>query len=727
MEGDLVVAPLDGGLVQDEAESEEVEVDLNEEPRPPVAQRDSAAMIAMEEEEAAAAAAAEGEEERAGDGAEEVEKNQAKSHGDDRQTPADQDDALPTESSETGPSSWPAASSEEAPSALVPTPEAKGIESLSATTDEPSVISATPVDTAIHTLSESTASDAATVISEHEADATPTPASTAAVKPKRGHRRMDSAGLNQLDLNSFSAGPDQGAALSRDRLSTVDDNDDVNDGPIAAPGAQLESPPGEALEAGVASTPNNTAAVLLEDAPQDSNASNNASPSSSRRSTSLSSRPTTAGSDSIAAPATWDGYSSRAAQWPLSASILPDQLAQFAHKQGVEAISRHHPSQSTTNSPAAYVTTSDWLERASEEEQLQTLRDLTASGSFSMVFPLNLRSPMHMACVNVLHRTTLLIKAHGEKAPTSFYMQCYARQVWLIRAIMMIKFKLHEALASELDSFGGWDRPDLFYQAYPNKYPHRTGSMVPFSLRFIHAELPLHSKQSLLTMDRFCLLRAVCNQALATVPEDAAMSSQQRLVRELWVARLRRVILSLSNLLLRLNDLSSASAMFSQLLELDDDHVMLYSCLGRMALSHGHLSLAAKHFSLADAAAQKRHQLSDRRQLAINDALLQLCNGNANASVEALAAIADDVENDGAVVNAQAVAQLYSGDLSAAVATFEEELPSMSTLSEEMLYNLATCYELESEPVKAGFKKRVWIRTVLEKGHDNLDVTCLKV
>jgi len=41
-------------------------------------------------------------------------------------------------------------------------------------------------------------------------------------------------------------------------------------------------------------------------------------------------------------------------------------------------------------------------------------------------------------------------------------------QVWFARAAILLRLKMYTVVMTELDSFGSFDRPDLFYEYYPD-------------------------------------------------------------------------------------------------------------------------------------------------------------------------------------------------------------------------------------------------------------------
>ena len=62
---------------------------------------------------------------------------------------------------------------------------------------------------------------------------------------------------------------------------------------------------------------------------------------------------------------------------------------------------------------------------------------------------------------------------------------------------------------TELIAFRNLDQADLYYEYYPDLYPGRKGSMVPFGMRLLYAELPHLLGKSQDCLDKLCYLRAI--------------------------------------------------------------------------------------------------------------------------------------------------------------------------------------------------------------------------
>jgi hypothetical protein len=53
-----------------------------------------------------------------------------------------------------------------------------------------------------------------------------------------------------------------------------------------------------------------------------------------------------------------------------------------------------------------------------------------------------------------------------------------------------MKLKLFKEAEAELQQFENFEKPHFFYEFQSKSYPNRTGCMIAFGFRMLHAELP---------------------------------------------------------------------------------------------------------------------------------------------------------------------------------------------------------------------------------------------
>lgn len=68
----------------------------------------------------------------------------------------------------------------------------------------------------------------------------------------------------------------------------------------------------------------------------------------------------------------------------------------------------------------------------------------------------------------------------------------HSLQLWFTRIALLIKTKSYLIAQTEAEPFGQLEKPDVFYQFYPEMYGGRPGSIASFSFRLLLAELPMH-------------------------------------------------------------------------------------------------------------------------------------------------------------------------------------------------------------------------------------------
>ncbi|XP_053443083.1 trafficking protein particle complex subunit 12 isoform X2 [Nycticebus coucang] len=125
-----------------------------------------------------------------------------------------------------------------------------------------------------------------------------------------------------------------------------------------------------------------------------------------------------------------------------------------------------------------------------------------------------------------------LLTAHGQGygksgLPTSHTTD--SLQLWFVRLALLVKLGLFQNAEMEFEPFGNLDQPDLYYEYYPHVYPGRRGSMVPFSMRILHAELQQYLGNPQESLDRLHRVKTVCSKILSHLEhglaEDGSVSS----------------------------------------------------------------------------------------------------------------------------------------------------------------------------------------------------------
>lgn len=88
----------------------------------------------------------------------------------------------------------------------------------------------------------------------------------------------------------------------------------------------------------------------------------------------------------------------------------------------------------------------------------------------------------------------------------------HSLQLWFTRIALLIKIKSYTLAQVEAEPFGNLDKPDLFFQFYPEMYGGRPGSIATFSFRLLIAELPMHCGKPKESMARLFNLVATVRQ-----------------------------------------------------------------------------------------------------------------------------------------------------------------------------------------------------------------------
>ncbi|XP_008059853.1 trafficking protein particle complex subunit 12 [Carlito syrichta] len=332
-----------------------------------------------------------------------------------------------------------------------------------------------------------------------------------------------------------------------------------------------------------------------------------------------------------------------------------------------------------------------------------------------------------------------LLTAHGQGygksgLPTSHTTD--SLQLWFVRLALLVKLGLFQNAEMEFEPFGNLDQPDLYYEYYPHVYPGRRGSMVPFSMRILHAELQQYLGNPQESLDRLHGVKTICSKILTNLEqglaEDGGMSSVTQEGRQasirLWRARLGRVMYSMANCLLLMKDyVLAVEAYHSVIKYYPEQEPQLLSGIGRISLQIGDIKTAEKYFQDVEKVTQKLDGLQGKIMVLMNRAFLHLGQNNFAEAHRFFTEILRIEPTNAVANNNAAVCLLYLGKLKDSLQQLEAMVQQdpRHYLHESVLFNLTTMYELESS--RSMQKKQALLEAVAGKEGDSFNTQCLKL
>ncbi|XP_036606991.1 trafficking protein particle complex subunit 12 isoform X2 [Trichosurus vulpecula] len=332
-----------------------------------------------------------------------------------------------------------------------------------------------------------------------------------------------------------------------------------------------------------------------------------------------------------------------------------------------------------------------------------------------------------------------LLTAHGQGygksgLPTSHTTD--SLQLWFVRLALLVKLSLFQNAEMEFEPFGNLDQPDLYYEYYPHVYPGRRGSMVPFSMRILHAELQQYLGNPQESLDRLHNMKTICSKILRNLEqglaEDGSMNNitqENRLASvQLWRSRLGRVMYSMANCLLMMKDYVLAVDTYHSVIRYyPEQEPQLLSGIGRIFLQIGDIKMADKYFQDVERAAQKLDGLQSKIMVLMNRAFLHLGQNNFAEAHKFFTEILRIEPTNAVANNNAAVCLLYLGKLKDSLRQLEGMVQQdpKHYLHESVLFNLTTMYELESS--RSMQKKQSLLEAVAVKEGDSFNTQCLKL
>lgn len=341
----------------------------------------------------------------------------------------------------------------------------------------------------------------------------------------------------------------------------------------------------------------------------------------------------------------------------------------------------------------------------------------------------------HNAAINL---TTRLLTSVGQGPGSGGHPSRhspYSLQLWYTRLALFAKQRKFAYAEVEGDAFGDLDKPDLFYEFYPDTYPGKRGSMVPFAMRLLLAELPQFQGNHCTALNSLYKLLNVVHRILGNltngISEDGSLLDMSEQLRQasmkLWEDRECRVYFAILNCVLNQKDYVVAIKVARILLEKNTGRkAQLHSAIGRIYLQLGDVDSAQSHFHKAEALYHSMG-LEGRLEVLINKGMMALAENSYSEAYHFYEEASKLQPKNPLFINNMAVCLLYLGRLSESVSLLETAMHGdpVLCLHEGFLFNVCTLYELQSS--EAVTKKRSMLRLVAKHAGDGFNVASLKL
>uniref|UniRef100_A0A095AY56 Trafficking protein particle complex subunit 12 n=1 Tax=Schistosoma haematobium TaxID=6185 RepID=A0A095AY56_SCHHA len=347
-----------------------------------------------------------------------------------------------------------------------------------------------------------------------------------------------------------------------------------------------------------------------------------------------------------------------------------------------------------------------------------------------------------------LNLTYRILSAAGFKNDESeAVLSPYTAQIWLCRLALLVRTQNYKLAEHEFATFHNMEAPNFYFEYSPQRYPGRTGSIIPFSLRLLHAELPFNLNRTNEALDRLYYLLAIIGRIQSNLEkgfrEDGSISEPDLVYRQaslnLWTARKIRVLSSCLSIFLHKLDYQSALNIVRQLTHLcSDNQVVLRgfcSLLGRVHLQlydsgiylffSALLSIGKGEYEEARMFFETVLQLDPTNVAAANNlAICSLYVGRLSKSIEVL----EDLTTTGLTsqpINNLGVITTASTTTGFSTSFMFNARCRRFCLHDVMISNLAVLYEVESD--LATLKKVNLLKKLIEISGEPVHISSFKL
>ncbi|KAK9510384.1 hypothetical protein O3M35_005180 [Rhynocoris fuscipes] len=352
-----------------------------------------------------------------------------------------------------------------------------------------------------------------------------------------------------------------------------------------------------------------------------------------------------------------------------------------------------------------------------------------------------IQAECYRAAVNLTGRLlTIFGQGFGRQGQPTRHSP-HSIQLWFTRFCLLVKLGAVQIVESEAAVWWDLDKPDLYYQFYPELYGGKLGTMVPFQMRILLATLPSYLKQYTEAFERLYSVLAIVNKILSNLEsgksEDGSLielSAKERdIAKQVWSSREARVQHAIINVALMSKNYILAIEIFQNLIEKNksiNQKRALQSALGRVFLQMGDIINAERCFSMAKQLKRNKpgtlnSNTADIREL-VDKGLMLVSENKFEDAYECFQKASLLEPTNIMVLNNMAVCLLYTGKLKDALKLLSSTISSQPSLSlqEPVLLNICTLFELGSSHMT---QKEDLLRQVAKYRGDSFNVACLKL
>ncbi|KAJ1527375.1 Trafficking protein particle complex subunit 12 [Nowakowskiella sp. JEL0078] len=296
-------------------------------------------------------------------------------------------------------------------------------------------------------------------------------------------------------------------------------------------------------------------------------------------------------------------------------------------------------------------------------------------------------------------------------------------RLWFLRLTALVRLRLLDVVALELDRLGDFHTPELMFERYPDVFVGRTGSMVSLELRLFVAQF---------SAVRGDLVGAVNKvyQLLLEVRRSMASSNDEK-QRELMRSQIGVLQIVVVNNLLEMKDYSTAIDLMDEVVDKYHSNPDIISVLGRMYLQLGDLPSARNTFSQVEKLVLWNSERNAWRRpdlVLMNRAYLHIAENDWETANSVLTELLTIDPSNSVAVNNLAICQLYIGNVGQAISFLESiaiDMPTSAGICEPLLFNLATLFDLMDQSTER--KKKLLASVVAKNAGDDFAIECLKL